>query len=336
MTSTLATLAYAIAILGLFFLNREKNEQTSKALWIPVLWLCIAGSRMVGEWISGAAAAQAVSGNAYLDGSPFDRNLLTTFLLVGIVVLLFRGRRVTTILKANWPILLFFFYCLLSIAWSDFADVAFKRWVKALGDVVMVLVVLTDVNPSAAIRRFLARVGFVLIPVSVLFIKYYPDFGRAYEPGLGYWKPMYTGVTTTKNLLGMITLVAGLGALWRFIHMKRAEDGARKKGQMVAEGALLAMVFWLLYMASSATSFSCFLMAGILILVTSWAWVRRMTTLVHALVFAMVAVSSFAVFSDSGGGLLGTLGRNSTLTGRTDIWKQVLSMADSPFFGTGC
>ena len=60
-----------------------------------------------------------------------------------------------------------------------------------------------------------------------------------------------------------------------------------------------------------------------------------MPVIVHALVFAMVAVSSFALFSGSGGGLLGTLGRNSTLTGRTDIWNQVLSMAQSPFLGTG-
>ena len=335
MSPNLATLAFTLGILTLFFLNRDKEARTSKALWLPVVWLCIAGSRMVSEWMAPTAVSTSVTGSRYLDGSPFDRNLLTILLLIGVVVLLLRGARVWSILRANWPILLFFFYCLLSIAWSDFPDVAFKRWVKALGDVVMVLVVLTDVNPSAAIRRFLARVGFVLIPVSILFIKYYPDFGRAYEPGLGYWKPMYTGVTTTKNLLGMIALVTGLGAMWRFIHMRRAEDGARKKGQLLAEGALLAMVFWLLYMANSATSLSCFLMAGTLILVTSWAWVRRMPALVHALVFAMVAVSSFALFSGSGGGLLGTLGRNSTLTGRTDIWNQVLSMAESPFLGTG-
>ena len=333
MTSTLATLAYAIAILGLFFLNREKNEQTSKALWIPVLWLCIAGSRMVGEWISGAAAAQAVSGNAYLDGSPFDRNLLTTFLLVGIVVLLFRRRRVTTILKANWPILLFFFYCLLSIAWSDFADVAFKRWVKALGDMVMVLVVLTDVNPFAAVKRLLARVGLLLIPISILFIKYYPDWGRSYDRWEG--KPVYTGVTTNKNQLGMIALIAGLGAGWRFLHRPRTEAGRRKLGPFVAEGVMLAMVFWLLYVAHSATSLSCFVMAGILILLTSREWFRRLPILIHVSFFAMLAISVIALFTDSGGGLLGTLGRNSTLTGRTDIWNLVLTMTQSPLFGTG-
>ena len=335
MTPNLATVAFAIGILTLFFLNRDKEVQTSSALWLPVVWLSIAGSRMVSEWTSATPLTTSNTGARYMDGSPFDRNLLTILLLIAVVVLLLRGARVSSTLRANWPILLFFFYCLISIAWSDFPDVSFKRWVKALGDIVMVLVVLTDANPSAAVKRVLARVGFVLIPVSILFIKYYPDWGRAYEPGLGFWTPMYTGVTTTKNLLGMITLIAGLGAMWRFLHIRRSEDGTRKKGRFVAEGALLAMVFHLLWISNSATSLSCFLMAGTLILVTSRSWVRRMPVIVHALVFAMVAVSSFALFSGSGGGLLGTLGRNTTLTGRTDIWNQVLSMAQSPFLGTG-
>ena len=103
---------------------------------------------------------------------------------------------------------------------------------------------------------------------------------------------MYTGVTTTKNLLGMITLITGLGAMWRFLHIRRSEDGTSKKGRFVAEGALLAMVFYLLWISNSATSLSCFLMAGTLILVTSWSWVRRMPLFVHALVLVMVAVSS--------------------------------------------
>ena len=333
MYTNLVTLAYVISILSLFFLNRGRDEQTSKAVWIPVVWLSIAGSRMVSEWMSGPVAPGTVSGNLYIEGSPFDRNLLTILLLVGVVVLLLRGRRVAALLKSNWPILLFFFYCLLSIAWSDFPDVAFKRWVKALGDIVMVLVVLTDTNPSAAVKRLLARVGFVLIPISILFIKYYPFWGRAYDPGA--WTPMYTGVTTNKNQLGMIALIAGLGAVWRFLHIPRTERHTRNPQQFVAEGILLAMAFWLLYKANSATSLSCFLMAGILILLTNRAWFRRMPLLTHALVFSMLAVSSFALFSDSGGGLLGTLGRNSTLTGRTDIWNQVLSMAESPFLGTG-
>src|ERR1700737_4183415 len=124
MSPNLATLAYAIGILILFFLNRDTEAQTSKALWIPVVWLSIAGSRMVSQWLPGTVVSTPTSGDPYLDGSPFDRNLLTTLLLIGFVVLLLRGARVAAVLRANGPILLFFFYCLVSIAWSDFPDVA--------------------------------------------------------------------------------------------------------------------------------------------------------------------------------------------------------------------
>src|SRR5258708_12898167 len=172
MYTNLVTLAYVISILSLFFLNRERDEQTVKGVWMPVVWVSIAGSRMVSEWMAPAIMSTSNTGGRYLDGSPFDRNLLTILLLVGVVVLLLRGRRVAALLKSNWPILLFFFYCLLSIAWSDFPDVAFKRWVKAVGDMVMVLVVLTDINPFAAVKRLLACWGLLLFPISIPFINY--------------------------------------------------------------------------------------------------------------------------------------------------------------------
>ena len=67
---------------------------------------------------------------------------------------------------------------LVSLLWSDFPDVAFKRWTKALGDLVMVLVVLSDREPISAVKRLFSRTEFLLIPLSVLLIKYYPTLGR--------------------------------------------------------------------------------------------------------------------------------------------------------------
>ena len=45
----IATLAFFAGILGLFVLNRDRTVTTSKALWIPVVWLWIAGSRPVSK-----------------------------------------------------------------------------------------------------------------------------------------------------------------------------------------------------------------------------------------------------------------------------------------------
>jgi len=48
--------------------------------------------------------------------------------------------------EKNAPLVVFFLYCAASVFWSDFPIVAFKRWTKVLGNVVMVLVVLTEAD----------------------------------------------------------------------------------------------------------------------------------------------------------------------------------------------
>ena len=200
MNPHIATIIYVVGIAGLFYLDRDVVSRVSKGLWVPVLWLLIVGSRPVTVWFqSGPTVSQEQS---YLDGSPIDATVFGILVLAGIVVLIMRSRKVKAYLLANWPILLFFAYCALSIAWSDYSFIAFKRWIKAIGDFIMVLVVLTDPDsPETALQNLLSRAAFVLLPLSVLFIKYYPDIGRSYAPFS--WIPMYSGVTTFKNLLGL-------------------------------------------------------------------------------------------------------------------------------------
>jgi O-antigen ligase len=257
----------------------------------------------------------------------------SVLLLAGAIVLATRGRTLLSVLRMNWPLAVFFLYCALSITWSDYPDVAFKRWIKALGDVVMVLVVLTDRDRYAAIKRVLAWVGFLLIPISVLLIKFYPDLGRGYHPWT--WTPYYTGVTTNKNELGRICLVLGLGFVWRIMNTLRSDRGWARNKQLLAFGTCLAMVFWLFWMAGSMTSLSCFLLASSLMAAGSLRLIARKPWIVHVMVVAIISVSVSTLFLDMGGGILQTMGRDPTLTGRTDIWKQVLSMTEDPAVGTG-
>src|SRR5258707_2543399 len=265
MPPAIATVVYAFGIMGLFVFDRDRESRTSKALWIPVVWLLIAGSRMVSQWLEMATPTD--SPEQYLDGSPLDRIILAALLAAGVIVLLNRRREVGALLRANGPILLFFFYCATSIFWSDYPDVAFKRWIKALGDLVMVLIVLTDLDPSAAVKRFLTRASFLLVPVSVLLIKYYSDLGRGYDRWT--WTVYYTGVATAKNSLGYVCLGFWLASLWIFLRLFRDAEGTRRVGPLIVHGTLLVMVLWLFWKADSMTSLSCFLMAGGMIVVTS-------------------------------------------------------------------
>src|SRR5262247_1440508 len=119
-----ATLVFAIGILVLLALDGDRKAPTSRALWIPVAWLAIGGSRMVSEWLQ--IAPTTGSPDQLLEGSPLDRNILFGLTAVGTLVLLQRRERVSTGLRANWPVLLFFSYCAASVFWSDYPYVAFK------------------------------------------------------------------------------------------------------------------------------------------------------------------------------------------------------------------
>jgi exopolysaccharide production protein ExoQ len=331
MSPRIATLVYLVGMVALFLLDRDRKAQTSKALWIPVVWLLINGSRPVSLWLQSGPTIEST--DKYLDGSPLDAVGYGALLAVGLFVLVRRSPQVGALLRRNGPILLFFSYCALSTIWSDYSFVAFKRWTKAAGDMVMVLLVLTDPGGIAAVKRFVTRVAFVLVPLSVLFIKYYPDLGRSYNPWT--WKPEYCGVTTGKNLLGMTCLVCGLGSLWCFLGAYRGQKDKQRIRRLIAHGTILTMVIWLFWEANSMTSLSCFIMAGGLLLMTNLSRLARRPAVVHLLVAAVVGLSICALFLDPGGGLVGSLGRDPSLTGRTEIWHLVVSLGHNPFFGTG-
>lgn len=330
MPPPIATLIFSVGILGLFMIDYDRAERTSKALWIAVVWLLIAGSRPISVWL-GLGSDQTADQVA--EGSPLDRSFVMALLAIGLIVLIGRWPRVQRILRANVPILVFSLYCALSIVWSDYPDVAFKRWTKFLGDLVMVLIVYTDRDWYAALKRFLARTGFVLLSASVLLIKYYPVLGRQYDMWVG--TPSYTGVTNNKNLLGMICLVLGLGSVWRFRQALQRRNEPLQKKHLLAHGAIVAMSVWLLLMAHSTTSLTCFVMGAALIVAANMGAVTRRPILLHLLVAAELSVSFAALFLNIGSSVVESLGKDSTLTGRTDLWKVLLGMANNPVLGAG-
>jgi len=328
-SSALAALACAIGVLGLFYLDRDKSVETSIALWIPVIWLWISGSRNVSIWLGIDPMNHRAS--QLLEGSPLDRAIFASLIALGLIVLLLRRGRVTPLLKTSWPILLYFSFCLLSVLWSDFPWVAFKRWTKATGDLVMVLIVVTDTRPITALERLITRVGFVLMPASVLLIKYYPDLGtyraRSYVGNCG--------VATDKNMLGVTVFVLSVGAFWLVLRLLSDKSRPDRARHFLAQATLLAFGVSLLVMAHSATSTACFVLGAGVMLAAGWSVVGRHPAAVHALVLAVLITGSLTIFFGGYHRVVQAMGRPTNLHDRTQIWHTVISLAPNPLVGAG-
>jgi O-antigen ligase len=331
MIQLIGTIVCIAVIAWLVYLDRDADVKLSWALWIPTVWLLINGSRAVSTWLH-AEPAESLA-QQYSEGSPLDAAIYGMLIAAGAVVLNRRARLVKRFLHENLPLLVFLGFCALSITWSEYPFIALKRWSKSIGDVVMVMLLITDPYPLIAIKRVLARVSFVLLPLSVLFIECYPALGTAYSHEDGVM--MYFGVTTFKNLLGMISMVFGLASMWSFIGAYEDRAMPSRTRHLIAHAVTVGTAVWLIVRADSMTSLSCLFLAGAVMVLVSQRWVIRRPGGALIIVSAAIGLPLFALFINTMGTLVHSLGRNSTLTGRTSIWKAVLSMHTNPVIGTG-
>ena len=113
-----------------------------------------------------------------VEGSPFNRNVFLSLMVAGLFVLSKRRLAWRTVFRENKWMYVLFIYFLISTLWSDLPFVSLKRWIKNFGNIVMVLVVLTEEDPVRAMQTAFLRCAYILMPLSVLFIKYYADIGR--------------------------------------------------------------------------------------------------------------------------------------------------------------
>ena len=314
----------------LFMIERKYRGKLPASLWIPVAWVVILGSRPMSTWFGYGAAFD--SADDYLEGSPFDRMVFLGLIGAGCFVLWTRRVNWRGLVTDNRALTVFFLYLLLSVLWADHPFVSFKRWVKDLGNVVMMLVIVTDKRPVEAVKAVFMRCSFLLIPVSVLFIKYFPDLGRMYNRWTG--EVAFVGVTTNKNLLGMTLFVCALFQVWRAIELW--QDKSRRGVEVVNLSIVGAMTLLLLSRAHSSTALVCTALGACLMVAAQIdffrAKLRRFGMYSIGLVVALVLLH--ATFN-IGQLFVQFLGRDMTLTGRTVVWEKLLEQDVNPLFGVG-
>jgi exopolysaccharide production protein ExoQ len=304
----------------------------SKALWFPTIWVAIVASRPVGYWLSGSGGNAEV--NADLDGSPVDRNVLLGLIVAGIWVLRSRQLDWREIRTRNKALFIFFLYCLISVVWSDYSMIAFKRWIKEVGNVLMILIIATEANPVEAMREVFMRCIYVLVPYSVLTCKYYPFVGNYCNEWTGVM--YFCGVTCDKNALGRLALVSIIFLFWTLVDLQRTKGLFTWLKAGFPEWVLLAMCFWLLHISGSATSLGCLLIGGGAFVVCRLNIIKTKPKLAASIACAFLILSMLALaMPDLRRVVTGSMGRNPNLTERTDVWSGALKLNTGPILGAG-
>ena len=99
---------------------------------------------------------------------------------------------------------------------------------------------------------------------------------------------------------------------------------------------VLGMCFWLLHKAQSATSFTCLIVGGCIFFASRLDWARHnLKKLGWCGLGVALGMLAFTTLPDFRGAIAGVLGRDVTLTGRTDIWEAVLKLGTNPLIGSG-
>lgn len=335
MPPQIALLLCTMFVLFLLFLERRGARNVSAAVWIPTVWMLIAASRSLGSWFVGPA--QAGGGNE--SGSPLDRWVLTALAVAAILVLVHRRFDWWGAIRQHKWLLVVLAYMFLSTFWSEITLIALKRWMREVIVLSMALLIMSETNPRQSLASLLRRCAYVLLPFSVVLIKYYPELGRQYGKYSGI--EMWTGVTTQKNQLGRLCMIS-IFFLLLSLYRRWRKEAAKEGGSPVwADISVMVIAVYLLIGARSSTSIgTLFAGAAILLALSLFHKLKLRMPKAATLALAIFLIcfgtlapflggSNVAVFSSS-------LGRDDTLTGRTEVWAAVLpAMKQQPLFGYG-
>jgi exopolysaccharide production protein ExoQ len=331
----LALFLWFVMLVGLFWFDPAKEPKVSVALWVPLIFLFFMASRQPTQWLgAGIIAPDAATMNSALEeGDPLNRTILAVLFVLGIGILVSRSFRWGNFFRRNWVLIAYLLFALLSVLWSDFPLPSFKKWFRDLGNYVMVLVVISESLPIEALSTLLRRLGYLLMPLSVMMIKYFPDLAKQYDNWTG--AASYCGATTSKNMLGVLCLVCGIYFFWDTVVRWPHRQDKNQKRVILVNAVLTYLTWWLLTICNSATSMTCLTIAYLVILVAHSKPMQRRPKALAVAIPVILLTYNFLFFGlGMSNTFAGAVGRTS-LSGRTEIWQLVLSQHTNPIIGTG-
>lgn len=316
----------------MFGRDRRWRELPSTALWIPGIWLAMCSSRQSSFWLSQLGLGGDTSNS--LEGSPINVVVNTSLFFMALVVLKRRKFSWVQWAISNKALFSIYAFFLCSMLWSPFPFPTLKRLIQDFGSVLIGLIVLTEKDPAASFRVIFVRVSYILFPLSVVFMRYFPNIGRVVSEVSG--SHMVSGVADHKNSLGQLAMVFCLVLIFDLLQTRALKTADGKPPERWVRLLNLGIGLYLLQVSESATSLLCFLIGLVMLFVsTRLARMKNATAVFMGCVVVIVALIAVQQTSDLSGNVSEALGRGEGMSGRTEIWRATLAKNTNYWFGAG-
>lgn len=241
--------------------------------------------------------------------------------LIGIGLIFAAGETWRAILRSPWLVILAVF-AMTSAMWSIDPELSFRRGIAVLATTLMGVYLAARFDWIGALR-LLAIVWFCLMAASLISGAIAPGFGVMHEIHPGAW----SGGWSEKNALGG----HAARAAFLFAFLAWRDEPFRK---WWVGGLLISLALVILSKSATALLGA---MLGLGVLAAAW-WMLKGRVWSLALAWGAISVIGLAVmiYAVAPGLLLGVIGKDATLTGRTDIWVELgNAISEKPVLGYG-
>ncbi len=271
---------------------------------------------------------QGVSEGDGIDINTFDLSLISKVSLLiyccAFILLILRWKKVINVVTEGKFIWLFVLFVFISFFWSEAPDKTFRFGVYGIGATTVGLYLATRYSLKEQLNILAWTFATVTI-LSVIFVVAIPEYG--YMGGI--YPDAVRGIYTHKNQFGIIISLA------TFIFFLKAIDTQQR-----------SWIFWLLLITSvsltilckSTTSLGTMLLMLLLCIVYRifrWRYEILVSTVLVVLIIGIGGLLFFFNFIGTDA-FFEAIGKDPTLSSRTEIWKQVWEAIQlKPWLGYG-
>ncbi len=262
------------------------------------------------------------------DTNVWNQIIYTVLFFISAISLIPQKKNIVRFARCELFLTLFLLWCTLSIFWSDYSFIAFKRLFQFYTMILVFLAVfLYNDSPDKLIIYFkIILSSFLLLSLISVF-----TISGAIDPSAGTWR----GVALSKNLLGQ---VATIGIIFWFNMLNRGTIFSK-----IYSGFLLIISVILLIGSFSMTSIVVLVLICILAILFSFEraffyhlGIRNTYSVMLINSILIVLIVTYVIAPDAITALPNAVGKDISFTGRTELWKDIFREAKSYLlFGCG-